>query len=56
MKFEKPIMNIAMFEMESVATQASGGVTPGLTNLNSAEQDAANNVSGVNGKAVKFEF
>lgn len=55
MKFEKPIINIAMFEMESVATQASTGVT-GQSNLDSAEQAAAASLNGKNDKAVTFEF
>ena len=28
MKFENPIMNISMFEVENVVTQASGGSAP----------------------------
>lgn len=59
MKFEKPIINITMFEKESVATQGSI-ITPGNTNMQSAENAANAAAGGVGagntGKAVSLAF
>ncbi len=54
MKFEMPLMNISMFEMENVATTASTATT----NLAAAEAEAerlANNAGGAVAK-IKVTF
>lgn len=59
MKFEKPIMNISMFEMENVVTEASGGINPppaGETNIGNAIADATKNAETGNAVAVTVTF
>lgn len=58
MKFENPIMNISMFEMENVVTEASGGINPPPTgkNIDNAIADAAKNAETGNAVAVTVTF
>ncbi|MCH5212449.1 MAG: hypothetical protein J1G06_05510 [Oscillospiraceae bacterium] len=54
MEFEKPIMNISMFEKENVVTNGSGNPSTG-TNMDNAIADAEQYAAG-NAVAVKVEF
>ena len=57
MKFEKPIMNISMFEIENVVTE-SGSVNPPQVekNIDNAIADAAGKAAGKNAVAVTVTF
>lgn len=54
MKFEKPIMNISMFEMENVVTNASNPTD--LSNANNYADELVNgeSTSGTAAKATKL--
>ena len=57
MKFEKPIMNISMFEMENIVTVSNGDTKPviGRTNIGDAVNAAKSNATG-NAVAVTVTF
>ena len=58
MKFENPIMNISMFELENVVTTSGGGGTPG-TELQTAAakaQTALENKSVAANNILSFSF
>ena len=53
MKFENPIMNISMFEVENVLTEASGQAPVGQQ---TAEQQAIESDLYVNGNTITVTF